>query len=94
MTDYCCAFCKKESDTIDHVFLFSKIFSYYGILSACTFTELLNKIININIIMLGDLPLSKHNRVVNLFYIVDKTMHIPVFDAGKNTNIYSTPMSY
>ena len=39
--------------------------------------------------MLGDLPLSKHNRVVNLFYIVDKTMHflclmqekIPIFTA-------------
>ena len=33
--------------------------------------------------MLGDLLLSKHNKVVNLFYIVDKTMHIPVFDAEK-----------
>ena len=64
----CCAFCKKESETIEHVFLYiiAKIFSYYGILSVRTFLELqyctdIRVCLNINNVMLGDLPLSKHN---------------------------------
>ena len=89
--DDCCAFCKKESETIEHVFLFCKdVLLLWNTLSQHIFrTTSIRVCFNINNVLLGDLPLSKHNKVVNL-----KTIHIPVFDAEKNTSIYSSPMPY
>ena len=72
--DDCCAFCKKESETIEHAFLFWKdVLLLWNTLSQNIFrTTDMRVYFNINKVMLGDLPLSKHNRVVNLFILWTK----------------------
>ena len=71
---HCCAFCKKESETIEHVFLFCKdVLLLWNTLSQHIFiTTDIRVCFDINNVMLGDLPLSKHNKVVNFIILWTK----------------------
>ena len=54
---------------LNKYFYFSKMFSYYGILSASTYTELRTAIrVLISTMPYCELPSTKHNKVVNFLY--------------------------
>ena len=86
---------KRKVRLLNMYFYFAKIFSYYGILSASTFIELLIlDYVFISTMSYQVTCLYQSTIKLSIFYIVNKTIHIPVFDAEKNNSIYSPPMSY